>query len=325
MEEEWTIYYNIVQPYPRLRHEDDLDVRLMREFLSPGSFRWDVRESYSNIAKKLSVDEETVRKRLKRAQLAGVLEGFHLIPNPHLFRLESNVVELDVGSEAKKPEIVSQIALLEGVVLIVDFHGSRLRVAVYCESDGALARKVQLIGSISASKEETHWMEGFPPCDFKMSKTDWLILRSLRREAKKRLIDVAEEVRISTRTVKRRFERMIESNAFYLMPITSYEKSAVVLCSYTVDCPNAQLKKGADSAIKSLLHRVIFSNVSARRYSVFSVLCNNFGEAEESRKEISKVKGVESVKMGVVRKVHYLPEWLDEQIERKADQFRAVS
>jgi len=269
MEEKRTIYYKIVQSSGGLRHEDDLDVKLMRELASPGSFRWDVRESYSTIAKKLGVDEETVRKRLKRAQLAGVLEGFHLIPNPHLFRMESSAIELEIDDEARKPGVVSQIALLEGVVLIVDFHGRQLRAVVYHESEQALARKIQLVSSMCASRSEIHWTEGFPPCKVRMKETDWLILRSLRKEAKKRLVDVAAEVQISTRTVKRRFEDMIEGNAFYLMPITSYERSAVVTCSYTVDCPNDRLKRAADLSIKSLLQRIVFSNTSAKRYSVF--------------------------------------------------------
>ena len=308
-----------------MRREDDLDVKLMRELVSPGSFRWDVRESYSTIAKKLGVDEETVRKRLKRAQLAGVLEGFHLIPNPHLFNMDSSAIELEVDDEANKPEVISQIALLEGVVLIVDFHGSRVRVVIYCESDQGLARKVQLISKMCASQGEVHWTESFPSCRVKMKRTDWLILRSLRREAKKLLVDVADEVHISTRTVRRRFEGMIEGNAFYLMPITSYEKSAVVMCSYTVDCPDRLLKKSADLSIKTLLQRIIFSNTSAKRYSVFSVLCNNFGEADNIRKEIAGVKGVESVKMGVVRKVIYVPDWLDERIAREAIRIRTHS
>ena len=308
-----------------LRRENDLDVRLMRELASPGSFRWDVRESYSNIARKLGIDEETVRRRLKRAQLAGVLEGFHLIPNPHLFHMESSAVELEVDNEAKKQEIVSQIRLLEGVVLVVDFHGNRLRVVIYYEDDRTLARRIILINSICASRGEIHWTENFPPCDVKMKETDWLILRSLRREAKKRLEDVADEVHISTRTVKRRSEGMIEGNAFYLMPITSYEKSAVVICSFTVDCPDPQQKKAADMSIKSLLQRIIFSNTSAKRYSVFSVLCNNLGEAESIQEEIAGVKGIGSVKMGIVRKVYFVSDWLDDQIGRKAAQANTAS
>lgn len=297
-----------------MRREDDLDVRLMRELVSPGSFRWDVKESYSSVAKKLGIDEETVRKRLKRAQLAGVLEGFHLIPNPHLFRMESSAIELEVAEEAKKPGIVSQIRLLEGVVLIVDFHGSRLRAVVYHESDQALSRKVQLIGLMCASREAIHWTESFPPCAMKMKRTDWTILKSLRKEARKSLVSVAEEVGASTRTVKRRFEKMIEENSFYLMPITSYEKSAVVTCSFTVDCPDNLRKKSADSLVMSRLHRVIFSNTSAKRYSVFTVLCNNFGEAESIREEIAGVNGVAGVKMGVVKKVVHVSDWLDQKI-----------
>jgi len=118
---------------------------------------------------------------------------------------------------------------------------------------------------------------------------------------------------------------MIEGNAFYLMPITSYERSAVVTCSYTVDCPNDRLKRAADLSIKSLLQRIVFSNTSAKRYSVFSALCNNFGEAESIRKEIARVEGVKGVKLGVVKKIFFVSDWLDERIEREISQASPAS
>jgi DNA-binding Lrp family transcriptional regulator len=50
---------------------DDLDVRIMKELGNPNSFQWNVRESYSNIAKRIDVDEETVRRRLKHRHYGG--------------------------------------------------------------------------------------------------------------------------------------------------------------------------------------------------------------------------------------------------------------
>jgi DNA-binding Lrp family transcriptional regulator len=61
---------------------DDLQVRILRELTSPASFRWNVRESYASIGKKLGVDAETVRKRVKRARERGFLQSWRLIPNP---------------------------------------------------------------------------------------------------------------------------------------------------------------------------------------------------------------------------------------------------
>jgi DNA-binding Lrp family transcriptional regulator len=199
-----------------MRREDDLDVRLMRELASPQSFRWDVRESYSSIARRLGVDEETVRRRLKLAERSGVLQGFQLIPNPHLFKMESAAVELEVERTERKSIALSQIKLVEGVILVVDFHGERLRTVFYYDNERSLARKLQLLSSICGDRGERHWTERFPPCNIRMRETDWRILESMRKEARRSLSEVAERIGVSTRTVKRRLTAMTQGNAFYL-------------------------------------------------------------------------------------------------------------
>jgi DNA-binding Lrp family transcriptional regulator len=90
----------------------------MRELASPASFRWDIRESYASIGKKLGVDAETVRKKVKRAQELGFLERWRLIPNPDVLGRESSGIHLDVDDEERKPVVIQQVRLVDGVVLI---------------------------------------------------------------------------------------------------------------------------------------------------------------------------------------------------------------
>ena len=291
----------------------------MRELLSPGSFRWNARESYSSIARRLGVDEDTVRKRLRKARLNGLLSGFHLIPNPRLLDTESSVLELDVDGEERKTLAISQLKLLEGVVLIVNFHGKRLRVVLYYENDRALGRKVELMQLICGSPAELQWKESFPPFHMKMRETDWKIFKSLRRDARKSLSEVAAQVRVSSRTVKRRLSLMEERNAFFLMPVTSYEKSIVTMCSFTVHSLDYAKKRMIDDKIRSSVDRIIFSNTSAQQYSVFTVLCNNYSTAEETLGLIRKTDGVRQVSMGIVKEVIPVSDWVDEQIAKRLE------
>ena len=73
----------------------------MGELTSPGSFRWDIRESYASIAAKIGVDEETVRRRVNRARQSGFLKGWQLLLNPHLIGLESAGAQLEVDDEER--------------------------------------------------------------------------------------------------------------------------------------------------------------------------------------------------------------------------------
>src|SRR5579871_3651276 len=166
----------------------------MKELTSPGSFRWDVRESYSKIAKRLAIDEETLRKRMRRAQEIGLLQGMHLILNPHLIGCESAALELAVDNEDRKAAAISQIKLIEGMVFIVNFLGNKLRTVFFYDDERALSRRVQLIRSICASSPGLQWKDPFPRCNLKLRKTDWLIIRAMRREARRSLPEIAKQI-----------------------------------------------------------------------------------------------------------------------------------
>ncbi|HZW55343.1 MAG TPA: AsnC family transcriptional regulator [Nitrososphaerales archaeon] len=68
---------------------DSLDAGIIREFSGPeGHYQWDIRQSYSRIARKLGVDEETIRRRIRRAEQVGLIKGGELILNPYLIGRE---------------------------------------------------------------------------------------------------------------------------------------------------------------------------------------------------------------------------------------------
>lgn len=46
--------------------------------------QWSVRESYASIAKRVGVDEETVRKRINRQEKLGAIQGWSAVIHPNL-------------------------------------------------------------------------------------------------------------------------------------------------------------------------------------------------------------------------------------------------
>jgi DNA-binding Lrp family transcriptional regulator len=289
----------------------------MRELVGPGSYRWNVTEPFSSIARKLGVDEETVRRRLRQARQGGILAGFELIPNPHLLGLEAAQIDVDVAREAAKDGVISQLKLVDGVILIVNFHGKGLRAMVYYGSEDELSRKTQLISSICGSKDEVQWKDPFPPCSLRMRDTDWRIFRTLRREARKSPREVAKELRISDRTVRRRLNSMKEGNAFFIIPVPRFDKLASVLCNFRVQCTDQQQKRIVDERVEAKVERIVFSKTTAREFSVFSVLCNNLTEADKIKRRIEEVEGVRDVKSAFSKELILVDDWLYEIIDSR--------
>jgi DNA-binding Lrp family transcriptional regulator len=88
----------------RMQQLDDLDVRIFREFNNPGSPQWNLRESFTAIARRLGVDEETVRLRVGRLRKRGVVPAWRVAVNPRLLGYEETGLDLEVEDASTKPE-----------------------------------------------------------------------------------------------------------------------------------------------------------------------------------------------------------------------------
>ena len=296
---------------------DDLQIRIMKELASPRSFRWDIRESYASIAERLGVDEETVRRRVKQARQSGFLKGWKLFLNPHLIGWESTGMQLDIDDEERKAEVISQIQQLDGVVILVDFHGRALRVILYFADESDLERKIQRIVAICSSDKLVRWQGGFPASDMKMKRTDWEIVRAFRQNPRRSPSGVADEVRISTRTVKRRLSLMIESNSIYMLPELDYDKSLGVACDFLIVCPDEKKKTEIDRIMLTKLDRVVFALTDVKEFSIFALICMNLSESEEIRRWMKELDGVSDVRVDIMRGNILVDRWLDEEVEKR--------
>ena len=295
---------------------DDLDIDIIKALASPSSFQWDPRISFANVAKRLAIDEDTVRNRLRRMHEVGFLQGWQLILNPSMLGREAAMVELEVSDPESKPKVIPRLRLLEGVTLIDDFYGSKLAVQTLYETAGTLTRQIQLIASLCGCSNPVWWRLGFPPCTLTPTTTDWQIIQALRQNARGRLSDVSRNLRISTRTVKRHLEHLIEGNAFYLDPVLDLGKVGGVRCRLWVVC-EASKKETVDKQILSGLKRIISTHTAPREYSLFVVHCANTSEVQGISQWVGKLEGVKEVRSNIDVEHIHVQDWLGGEIERR--------
>ena len=295
---------------------DDLDIRIIRALASPGSFQWDVRISTAQVAAGLHVDEETVRNRLKGMNDARFLRGWQLVLNPVLLGREAAIVELRVDDLESKPEVISQLKLLEGVTVIGDFYGKELAVTTLYENAATLERQIRLFASLCGCRTPVSWRLGFPPCELTPTRTDWRIMQVLRRDGRARLSDVARRLRLSTRTVKRRLTLLVDGNAFSLDPILDVGKVGGVRCRFWVTS-EASRKRAVDKAILSGIPRIISTHTAPQEYSLFFAHLSNASEVREFLNWMKKVEGVREVRVTFGVEIIHVQEWLEGEIEKR--------
>ncbi|HZW56029.1 MAG TPA: Lrp/AsnC family transcriptional regulator [Nitrososphaerales archaeon] len=302
-------------------HLDDLDVKIIRELGSPSSPQWNLRESYANISRKLGVDEETVRLRVKRVKERGFLPAWRLMVNPNLLNLRAVTVELDVdGAEEGKEKAISQLELVDGVTKIIDFNGKGLLVTVYSEKkddDGELlSRRIRLIESICGSQKLTMFESRFPRPDVRMRKIDWQIVGALREDARQDLEDVAVSLRVSARTVQRRLSAMREGKAVYLSGAPNVGAAGGLMCCFLVFSPDRMKKRAVDHAIHSDFNRIGTLDTSPEEYSVFGRHCENLADADNVLEKLRAIDGVQNTRMHIMKKLILVQDWLWHEIDR---------
>lgn len=295
----------------------ELTVRIMKE-LSITPSHWNVKRSYSEVAKKLGVDEETVRIRIQSLKQSGFLLGWRLILNANLIGRESSIIALELDDIEKKDEAIAQLTRMDGVVLIQSFYGNSLQVTVFSEDEKELQQKLKIITSVSTIKIFTHWKVKLPRCNLKPRQIDWMIIGVLLKNADRKIPDIARELKVSAKTVKRRISIMMESSAFFMQPILDLKKVAGVLpCQLLVQCTEAK-KSMIDDLITSKFERIVFSLTDSTTHSIFTIICVNLAEAQSILKEVQKQGGVSLAKMEIIEELIYVHDWLVKEVRKGA-------
>jgi DNA-binding Lrp family transcriptional regulator len=301
-----------------LAKRSNLQLRILRELASPRTtFGTYLRPTYSSIAKKLGIDEETVRVNVKQSQQDGIIIGWMLEINLHILGQETTTTILEVDDASKKDLMIDRIRVIPGVIQMVNFFERGLRVDFCHENDGERERKLGLIKSITGDKNPVYWQRGFAPVNVKLKDTDWRILKALRRDSMQNNPEIAKEAGVSPRTVKRRLSFLIEEDVVYVRPVGDIKRFPGHVYFFLLNSTNEKKKRELDGMILARLEKAVFVDTRNKQYSVFAVVFQNMGEADETYRWIKSLDGVESTKMYLEQQIIHVYEWLDDEINKR--------
>jgi DNA-binding Lrp family transcriptional regulator len=235
---------------------DELDVRILRALVNnrtSAPFSTQVKTSLREIARTLEVDDVTVRNRFKRFQEKGLLSGWRLIPNPGLFGYKMMMLLVDTAPKSPRDDMIRKLKLVQGTVVILNFHGDSLGVILFFGSDQSLTRTIELISRITNAENITRIRAPFPQSEAKqLTETDWAIIRNMGKDALKSQVKVSQELGFTTRTVRNRLQKLERERALMIPPkvnlaATDGMISVILFYSYT----KSEVKSSVDLAMLS--------------------------------------------------------------------------
>ncbi len=216
---------------------------------------WNVKKSYVDIAAKIGVDEETVRNRVKHLRDTGFLLGYRLVPNPVLLGRTFANISIEFDDAESKKAAIPRLTRIEGVINIGSTYDRSVFVTLLANQDLDLYKLVAdagVKGEVSSSPEL-----GLRTTTFRMTGLDWEIVSLLLRNAERKLDEIAQQLRVSTRTVKRRLNMMMKEAAIFTMPMVDLSKTEGI--SYRLRVESEEGKKSqVEKLVASKIGNIIF-------------------------------------------------------------------
>ena len=306
--------------------EPDLEIRpplwsqdkgysdLMRELWGSPE-RWNSRKTYADVAARLGVDEETVRNRLKRLKESGFLVGWRVVPNPALFGLESAMMYLDFRDQGPKEEAVAQLKKTDGVVVIASVYAKSLLVTYYDDREHRISKTIARSPGLAGSQPIGGMR--MPPTDFRMTPTDWRIVGLMLQNAEEDVPSVARKVKVSSRTVKRRLNGMMESSAISVMPVIDQSKSGGVSYTLMIEAEGGKASEVGERVAPEIAN-LVFRATFGKDGLIFGYSAPNIAEGKALLRTVERLSGVRSARMYAVDDVTYAFDWLETEVRRRA-------
>jgi DNA-binding Lrp family transcriptional regulator len=273
------------------------------------------------IAKKLGVDGNTVKIRLAKMKKSGFIRYFQIYPNYRLLGIGAAAAAylFELDDPERKNAIINQCSLVEGVTEITSFVGNQVCVDFTYHDPKDESRRLSLLLSLTNCKRaEKFYDRVMPPIRFELSSTDWRIIKSLRYNAFKPLSKVAQELGLSTKTVRRRFERLIDNNAVVIVPvIRPGDVPNTITHVLLLYFKESQRKQALTEALRLFEDRYFLIDTTSEGNAMLGLVAQTLAETEENFIRSRKLEGVQNVKMLVLKETKDFSEWLDREIDRK--------
>ncbi len=186
---------------------DEIDFIILKKLIE------NCRVTYRELAEIIDMSITTIHKRMKSLVDGGIINAF--TARPSIIALKSLVVVIFGTSKAKSLEAVSQeLGQHESIMGIGIAGGKFLSIAAYLRNISELQEFSSYVSNTGQISEPIIGIVNVPymTTPEPLTTIDYKILKSLNRDARKTIIDIAEDVGVSAKTIRKRLGRMIENN-----------------------------------------------------------------------------------------------------------------
>ncbi len=299
---------------------DKTDIVLIQSLLTNS------RLSYADLAEKLNLSVNAVHKRIQILIDTGVIRRFTAKPGPMATPFVT-VLIWGVSQLISTQKLPDKFATHGSIYWLAVGGGKILYIGAYLKSVNDLTQLVQYVKETAAMPEPTVGILATPteateagskPAETLLCDLDYKIIRCLQNDSRKPLSEIAEELSVATKTVRRRLNRMIK-NWLIELSLEWYPDAA----NDIVTLMELHFKSDADPnlafrIVKTYYPHVLFcwSYANMSNTATFAIWTNTMKELQSIRETLEKEPEVASVTPNILYVGYIFKTWRDQIPEK---------
>jgi len=185
---------------------DEIDLLILRKLLENS------RLTYRELADMNNMSVSAIHKRIKKLEENGIITAY--IAQPSVIALKCLFILIFGTSDAKSMDAVSkELGQHESIRFVGITGGKFLYITSYLRDISELQDYSAYVSRTAQISKPTIGIINVPylTTPEPLSNIDFKILKTLNRDARKPITDIADNVGLSAKTIRKRLDRMIEN------------------------------------------------------------------------------------------------------------------
>lgn len=301
------------------------------------------RIAYKKLSETFNMSVNSIHKRIKSLVELGVLHNFNTKLGPLNFPNSINVILFGNSKAANKDELLDNLGRHECIFNVTRASGNLYYIHAYLKDFSELKQLISFIqqegefddleiglDSTSPSPNAPITSESDPMVksntkvwlkEHRYSNLDFFIINSLKKNSRKPVTDIADEVGTTSKTVRRHLNKLIEEKLIHFSIEWYPDKSAIIM-SIVILKLNPKLQEDKLKLMEELRKEhgqtILFSwNISnIPNLMLVCVWTHSMKELQELEASLISKK-FNSVNATVLVKGKMYPSWRDAYLEEK--------
>lgn len=294
------------------------------------------RVSYRELAEIFKMSVNSIHKRVKSLVNLGVIQNFKTRFGLNNFPNVTNVVMFGTPEVKNKKTLINTIGENEYIYNVTQASGKTFYIHAYIRNLNELDSLISFVRKTGEIKELTVGLDRASPVsnikdanDVILTKLDYLIVDSLKNNSRKPISDVANEVGASTKTVRRRLDRLIEKNLIHFTidwyPDKTGEILSIIILKLNPDTKiddNKFMNKLRERYGSTVLFSWAFSNLP--NLKLLCVWTHSMKDLQNIESSLLS-DNYDSIDVTVLLEGKIFPTWLDLYLEDKINEIKSQS